>query len=362
MAAGEWEDYVYPGTNVLRNKADIRDPAELQRFERGASAVRIQELREHPVRGDYDLAHLQAIHKQVFKDVYEWAGELRNVDMVKGSGTNRTLFAFTEEIPKYGERAHQIVQEAHYGRGQDKEQFSKTMTEVYAVVNEMHPFREGNGRATREYMNDLASRSGHKLDYEKVGKEVWNEVAKESAHGNPVPMREVFYEITTVERAVAFDKLRPSEALAKHPELDGAYKTMMHGRESGLDLDRLRSEVSRDLHAGKVVASDVTLDESKNVIDRAAAYRGLMVRDAADMGGTFKGEVVAVSSHHSLLKVGDMVAVRYERENLDRAVYQNDRVTIQYGTDKSQVYDQGKEPAKERGGHDMQMERELAPQ
>jgi cell filamentation protein len=64
-----------------------------------------------------------------------------------------------------------------------------------------------------------------------------------------------------------------------------------------------------------------------------------------------------------MLKVGDMVAVRYERENLDRAVYQNDRVTIQYAAEKSQVYDQGKEPAKDRGGRDMQMERtrEMSP-
>ena len=253
MADGNWEDYVYPGTNVLRNKADIQNQAELQRFERGATAIRAQELREHPVRGDFDLAHLQDIHRHVFKDVYEWAGELRTVDMVKGNGANRTLFAFTEEIPSYGEKAHQLVKDAHYGRGLDKQEFAKAMTDVYAVVNEMHPFREGNGRATREYMNELASHSGHKLDYEKVGKEVWNEAAKESAHGNPAPMREVFYEITTVERAVAFDKLKPAEALAKHPELDGAYKAMMNARESGLDVPQLRAEISRDLHAGKVV-------------------------------------------------------------------------------------------------------------
>lgn len=358
MAAANWEDYVYPGTQVLRNKAEIRDQATLDRFERGTTAIRIQEMREHPVRGDFDLAHLQAIHKQVFKDVYEWAGETRTVDMVKGSGANRTLFAFTEEIPKYGERAHDIVKEANYGRGQDKQELAKTMTDVYAVVNEMHPFREGNGRATREFMNELARQSGHQFDYDRVGKETWNEAAKEAAHNNPAPMREVFYEITTVERAVAFDKLQPAEALAKHPELDGAYKAMMVARDTRLDVSQIRAEISRDLHAGKVVGSDVTLQESANVIDRAAAYRGLMVRDANDMGGTFKGEVVAVSSHHALLKVGDMVAVRYERENLDRNVYQGERLTIQHSADKSQVYEQGKEPARERGGRDMQMEKE----
>ena len=66
MSAGKWEDYVYPGTQVLRNKADIRDPAELDRFERGTTAIRIQELREKPVRGDFDLQHLKWVSGFLF--------------------------------------------------------------------------------------------------------------------------------------------------------------------------------------------------------------------------------------------------------------------------------------------------------
>lgn len=80
----EQEGYTYPGTHVLKNKGDIRDLAALQRFERGATAIRIQELHENPVRGEYGLAHLQTIHTQVFKDVYQWAGEVRKVDIAKG--------------------------------------------------------------------------------------------------------------------------------------------------------------------------------------------------------------------------------------------------------------------------------------
>jgi cell filamentation protein len=355
MSTGKWEDYVYPGTQVLRNKADIRDPADLDRFERGTTAIRIQELRESPVRGDFDLQHLKAIHKQVFKDVYEWAGDTRTVDIVKGSGANQTLFAFTENIPKFGALAHDIIKEANYGRGQTKQEFAKTVTEVYAVVNEMHPFREGNGRATREFMNELARQSGHQFDYERVDKTVWNEAAKESAHNNLAPMREVFYEITTVERAVAFDKLQPAEALAKHPELDGAIKTLLQARAEGRDESMVRADISRDLHAGRSVPSEVTMDESARVIDRAAKYRGLMVREASELGGDYKGEVVGVSTHHALLKVGDMIAVRYERENLDRNIYPGEKVTIQYAANKSQVYEQGREPKQERGGRDMEM-------
>ncbi len=357
----EQEDYTYPGSHVLKNKADIRDFGALQRFERGATAVRTQELRESPVRGEYDLSHLQAIHKQVFKDVYEWAGEVRKVDIAKGPAGDRTLFTFKEDIPQKAQEVQSAIKEANYLRGLDKEQFAGKITEVYAGVNEMHPFREGNGRATREFISQLAKDAGYQLDYSKVDKQAWNEAAKSSARGNLGPAREVFYEITTVERAVAFDKLPTRDGLARHPELDGAYKMLNDASKAGQNVAHLRAEISSELHKGRLVGDGVTLDESRRVIDHAAAYRGLIVRDAERLGGQFKGEVVAVSSHHAMLKVGDMIAVRYERANLDRDLAVGDRVTIQYDKARSQVNEMGKETARDRGGKDMQMERERVP-
>ena len=351
------EGYTYPGSHVLKNKAELRDLAELQRFERGATAIRIQELRENPVKGNYDLVHLQAIHRQVFKDVYEWAGEVRTVDIAKGPAGDRTLFTFKEDIPAKAAEVAATIKEAGYLRGTDKAQFADKMAEVYAGLNEMHPFREGNGRATREFLGQLAKESGYHLDYSKVDKQVWNEAAKQSVRGDFAPMREVFYEITAVERATAFEKLPWREALAKHPELDGAYKMLADAQRAGQDVNFLRAEIANELHTGRAVGDGVSMEESRRVIEHAAVYLGLMVRDAEALGGQYRGDVVAVSSHHVMLKVGDMIAVRYERENLDRAVHVGDRLAIQHGHDKSHVYEQGKEPARDRG-RDMQMERE----
>ena len=70
------DDYVYPGTTVLRNKAGIQDQAALDAFEADATAVRMLELLEQPIPGTYDFAHLCAMHRHLFQDVYEWAGEL----------------------------------------------------------------------------------------------------------------------------------------------------------------------------------------------------------------------------------------------------------------------------------------------
>lgn len=356
------EDYVYPGTQVLKNKADLRDQGELQKFERSVTALRIQELKERPLKGDFSLEHMRDIHRQVFKDVYEWAGEVRKVNMAKGPEGDRTHFALTADIGIKAELIKVSIEEANHLRGMDRKELSSKMGEIYAAVNDLHPFREGNGRVAREYMSELAGKAGYGIDYTKVGRQAWQEAAKASARGNLEPIRQVFYEITTVDRALSFDhaqdRAEQRMAMAKHPDLDAAFKALHTVARDGGDLEAARAAISQELHAGRKIGTAVGVDESRRVIDHAAAYRGLIARDADRLGGQFTGEVVAVSSHHALLKVGDMVAVRYERTNLARDVYVGERLSIQHGKDQSQVYEIGAEPPKDRGLAGMQMERE----
>jgi cell filamentation protein len=80
-----FDTYVYPGTEVLFNKADIREQAALNEFEADVTAVRMLELFNKPIQGDFDLTHLRAIHQHLFQDVYTWAGEIRTVDISRGT-------------------------------------------------------------------------------------------------------------------------------------------------------------------------------------------------------------------------------------------------------------------------------------
>lgn len=175
-----------------------------------------------------------------------------------------------------------------------------------------------------------------------------------------------FEQSATYQRAQAFDQLTKREALERHPELDGAYKQLHDIKQSWTPQTSqdqretsyftARAELSEQLHRGHIPQGNVTLDESRRVIDVAANYRGLMVRDAQELKQDVKGEVVATSSQHALVKMSDMVAVRYEKGNLDRDVQVGEKLTIQHGNEKSQVYEQGKEPARENArdvGHDM---------
>ena len=73
----------YEGTTCLINKLGIRDEALLAQTESTYTLARASYLELHPLVGDFDLAHYQSIHRFLFSDLYEWAGELRQVDLSK---------------------------------------------------------------------------------------------------------------------------------------------------------------------------------------------------------------------------------------------------------------------------------------
>src|SRR5437588_8013537 len=81
---GNSDPYLYPGTNVLKNLRGLTDPKLLERFETRRSHRRIAELIDTPVPGGFDVAHLKAIHRHIFQDVYQWAGQFRTVNNIQG--------------------------------------------------------------------------------------------------------------------------------------------------------------------------------------------------------------------------------------------------------------------------------------
>lgn len=70
------DPYCYPGTDVLRNLAEIRDPKALERFEADATAANIIELRRNLIKGPFDTDRLQETHRRIFGNVYPWAGRI----------------------------------------------------------------------------------------------------------------------------------------------------------------------------------------------------------------------------------------------------------------------------------------------
>lgn len=94
--------YCYPGSNVLINKLDIRDLDKLHEVERKLTNLRIMELIENPIDGEYDLAHLMKIHYYIFQDIYDWAGKVRTVDIAKGNMFCNVKFIFNQAEDIFG--------------------------------------------------------------------------------------------------------------------------------------------------------------------------------------------------------------------------------------------------------------------
>jgi len=161
------DPYTYPGTDVLRNILDIRDPRQLAAFEANASAARLIELDETPLKGLFDAAHLKGIHRHIFQDVYHWAGEFRTVNISKG-GHLFGVAAFVE--PALREVLRGLPGES-YLKGLDPRNFATRAGFYIGEMNAIHPFRDGNGRAQREFIRELAAQAGLVIDWSKVTQE-----------------------------------------------------------------------------------------------------------------------------------------------------------------------------------------------
>jgi cell filamentation protein len=158
------DPYTYPGTDVLRNLADIRDPEALASFEAGQTFARISELDDRPLPGRFDVAHLRAIHKFIFQDVFSWAGDFRTVNISKGGNffgaaefIEPALHDFLRRLP--GENFLQQL---------DPQHFACRAGFYLGEINAVHPFREGNGRTQREFIGQLAVTAGYQLDWGRI--------------------------------------------------------------------------------------------------------------------------------------------------------------------------------------------------
>ena len=175
------DPYVYPGTNILRNKLGIRDAAQLNYHEREITTMR---ARESVPTGDFDLKHLQAIHKHLFQDVYEWAGQVRIVEISKGT----SQFQFRQYIQTGMADVHRRIVGANYFKGFSRKDFAAKAGAIIGDVNYAHPFREGNGRCQLLYLRQLADRAGHALDLSKIDPKAWLEASRRAHQADYDPM------------------------------------------------------------------------------------------------------------------------------------------------------------------------------
>lgn len=177
-----WDAYFWPGTEVLANKVGIRDAQQLERVEYELTAARQEEIEAEDVSvlRTFDAQHLAELHRHLFGDLYEWAGRWRTVNMSKGL----TDFAAVPwEVDAQLADAAQVARSTDWA-GADRAGFVAGVSRCYAHLNHAHPFREGNGRAGKLLVDQLAERSRFAVDWDAVSPAWWNHA---SAASHPEP-------------------------------------------------------------------------------------------------------------------------------------------------------------------------------
>lgn len=115
----------------------------------------------------FDFEFLKTIHRFLFEEIYDWAGQIRTVRMEKAG----FVFAFPENIQTEAERIFMELANESYLQNYDKTKMIKRMAYFMSEINVIHAFREGNGRVNRFFFRKLAERNGYDLTFAKISKE-----------------------------------------------------------------------------------------------------------------------------------------------------------------------------------------------
>lgn len=173
------DPYLYPGTDVLRNKKGLKTQEALERYERLHSGNR---MRHAPLDFPISLEGYTAIHRHLFQDVYDWAGETRTVDMAKDESLH-TFFEIPEQIDRMLFLQFDDLNCEYNLAAMTPRKFSVRAAEHICAINNIHPFREGNGRTQRFFLKVLAHQAGHELRIDGLDRDLWLRGSAEGFRG-----------------------------------------------------------------------------------------------------------------------------------------------------------------------------------
>lgn len=149
--------YCYKGTDVLKNKLNIHDLDTLSNIERKLVLAKLYELRQNKSIGNFDMQHFKFIHRFLFEDIYDFAGEFRRENIAK----DNFRFAEYEYIEQELGRLLNELKKENYLKDLSKKDFVKRIIYYMTELNVLHPFREGNGRTIREFIRELEYVNGY---------------------------------------------------------------------------------------------------------------------------------------------------------------------------------------------------------
>ncbi|WP_342590734.1 Fic/DOC family protein [Paeniglutamicibacter terrestris] len=181
------DPYLDPSTGILRNLVGATTSKELAAAEADLVAARVIQLRDSAhIEPSRDLQEFQAIHRQLFGDIFAWAGHLRTIDLAR---PHNEPFCPVNLIERAAATISRELAEDNHLQGLERREFVEKLSFYYDSFNYIHPFREGNGRTQREFWTRVAEDAGWYIDWGKVHGKQLNEasqIAREEQNYQPL--------------------------------------------------------------------------------------------------------------------------------------------------------------------------------
>lgn len=159
--------YFYNNTDVYVNRFGIMDNDLLKKIEADLSNQRLYSLYCNPLKGDFSVSHLLKVHEYIFQDVYYFAGKIREENIQK----EETIFCDCKHIYENLLKLADELKFEKYLGDMEMEVFINRISYYYSELNMIHPFREGNGRALREFIRIIGLQNNYGIDWDKASKE-----------------------------------------------------------------------------------------------------------------------------------------------------------------------------------------------
>ena len=189
-----FDPYLIPHTRVLKNKLNVQTQEDLDFFENDLVSVRSYKLYENLPHAEGTVKQLQWIHHYLFQDVYDWAGQIRTIDMSKGGGEPFHPLEYMGVGVRYCE---QTLKNDNLLQGLSIGEFISKISVNYNNFNVLHPFREGNGRTQRVFWDIVARDAGYHFDWGLITQRVNDNASIRAKDTNDTKLLEDMFCIIT---------------------------------------------------------------------------------------------------------------------------------------------------------------------
>jgi len=177
----------------IRNLLGAKSSEEFRKLEPQIVFANELELESIGVPRTNDFAEVLAIHKQLFKGVYDWAGKIRTVD-IKKNDENAEFFLIVSKIVDAAVYVFGELKGENNLKDLPRETFVKRLAYFYDQLNYIHPFREGNGRTQRVFWSRVARDAGYEINWDQVAGNENDEASRRAAEDSDTSALEAMFD------------------------------------------------------------------------------------------------------------------------------------------------------------------------